>query len=76
MVNRCDECGKFISSKDNEAKTWTRWAGSAEFEPPEPAHICGKCWQAQPEDRKRYLSISGNTWRPLRSLNENLKDVR
>jgi hypothetical protein len=41
--DRCDECGKFVSYKDPMI-SYTRYGSVTSTEPPDPDHICMKCW--------------------------------
>lgn len=68
--NKCNSCGRFLSHKDKEARVWTRWASSAEFAPPEPTLLCGRCWAKKSSESKARLERPNATWIPIRRVYE------
>lgn len=52
---KCDHCGKFISYKDKEAKSYTPYDCSGLLEPPDTVDICGRCWNGLNEEEKSRL---------------------
>ena len=47
---RCEECGRFISYKDAEARQWTYYGNTYDLDPPDPVECCGKCWLKKSDD--------------------------
>jgi len=56
---RCGECGRFISTKDENAVCYTPFGGPTDIDPPEELFICGKCWTNRTSDELdliKYIS--------------------
>ena len=64
MINyfTCNRCGKFISYKDVDARTYTNYGSYPDTEPPDEEFICGNCWNGLSDERKSYYEESEYIW--------------